>query len=135
MADPDGKADFSVAQVRHRARRNWQLDFIDVAPGPAFAWLEGRDHGVARLMEMSRGVAPRRTIATADVTTAQTEPQMNPRRAQFQALFTPWSAGRSRFDTPQMLTVHDDPPEKQPVAAAASKSRLEPHHNTTSYGN
>ena len=105
MADPGltVKLTFSLAQVRHGPRRHRQLHFIDITPSPPFAWLEGRDHGVARVMEMSRGVTARRTIATADVTTAQAEPEMNPRRAQFQALFTPKSVRRNRIDTRQVV--------------------------------
>ena len=113
MADPGltAKLIFSLAQVRHGLRRHRQFHFIDVTPGPPFAWLEGCDHGVARVMEMSRGVAARRTIATADVTTAQAEPEMNPRRAQFQALFTPKSVRRNGINTGQVVTAHGRPPK------------------------
>jgi len=91
MADPGltAKLIFSLAQVRHGRGGTGNSTSSSVTPGPPFAWLEGCDHGVARVMEMSRGVAARRTIATTDVTTAQAKPEMNPRRAQFQALFTP----------------------------------------------
>src|SRR5437868_13073858 len=96
----------SLTQVRRGGRRDRQFHFIDVAPGPPFAWLEGCDHGVVRVMKMSRGMAARRAIATADVTTAQAEPKMNPRRAQFQALFTTRSASGDGVETGQVLTAH-----------------------------
>ena len=113
MADPGltVKLIFSLAQVRHGPRRHRQFDFINVTPGPPFTRLEGCDHGVARVMEMSRGVTARRTVATADVTTAQAEPEMNPRRAQFQALFTPKSVRRNRINIGQVMTAHGRPPQ------------------------
>jgi hypothetical protein len=85
MTDPASapERNLSIAQVRHRPRRHRQFLFIDVTPGPPFAMLEGCDHGMASVMEMSRGVAARRTIAAADVATAQAEPEMNPSHAEF----------------------------------------------------
>ena|SRR5436309_15167789 len=96
----------SLTQVRRGGRRDRQFHFVDVAPGPPFAWLEGCDHGVARVMEMSRGVSTRRTIATADVTAVQAESKMNPRRAQLQALFTARSASGNGVETSHVLTIH-----------------------------
>jgi hypothetical protein len=107
----NAKLIFSWAQVRHGLRRRRKFHFIDVTPGPPFAWLEGCDDGVARVMEMSRGVAARRTVATADVATAQAEPEMDPRRAQFQALFTPKSVRRNGIHTGQVVTAHGRSPK------------------------
>jgi len=61
---------------------------------------------MVRLMEMSRGVAARRAVTTADVTAGEAETEMNPRCAEFQALFTSLSPGGSRNETLQMLAAH-----------------------------
>jgi hypothetical protein len=60
---------------------------------------------------MARGVAARGAIATADVTAAQAEAQVDPAHAGFQALFTPRCAGGHRVEAPSMLTNHHAPPE------------------------
>jgi hypothetical protein len=76
-----------LAQEWHGLLRRRQFYFIDVTPSPPFARLERRDHRMARVMEMPRGVLTWRAIATADVTTIQAEPKMNPSHAEPQALF------------------------------------------------
>src|SRR6266446_3443757 len=93
------------AQVGQGRDRRRQFQFIDVTPSPSFSWLEGCDHGVARVMEMLRGVAAWRTIATADMTTAQAETKVNPRRAQLQTLFATGSASWNGLDVGHVLTA------------------------------
>jgi hypothetical protein len=95
-----------LAQVGYELLRHGQLSLIDVTPGPLLARLEGCHHGMARVVEMFRGMAAWRAVTTADVTAREAEPQMNPRCAQFQALFTPLSTGGSGNETLQMMTAH-----------------------------
>jgi hypothetical protein len=57
-------------------------------------------------MEMPRGVAAWRAIATADVTTAQAKPKMNPRSVHFQALFTSERASGNWIKLGQVVTTH-----------------------------
>jgi hypothetical protein len=106
----------SIAQIRHGPRRYWQFLFVDVTPGPPFSGLEGCDKGVARVMEMSRGVASRRAVAAANVATTQAESEMNPRRAELHALFTTKSASGNRGETAQVLTAHIGPLTKEDLA-------------------
>jgi hypothetical protein len=118
-----GAGGFSLAQVRHGPRRHRQFHFIDIAPGPAFAWLEGCHHRVARVVEMMCGVPARRTIATADVATTQAEPEMNPGRAQFQALFTTQCVSRNRIEIGQVLTAHIGTPRGECFAHSTAPRR------------
>src|SRR5262249_15692045 len=67
--------------------RHWHLRLIDVAPCPALIRFERCDHGVAHLVEVLRGVSVGRAVAAADMTAAQTEPQVHPPRAGLQAIF------------------------------------------------
>ena len=59
MADPrlEAKLFFSPAQKGQGPWWHRQFHFINVTPGPPFARLEGGDNGVARVMEMTRGMA------------------------------------------------------------------------------
>ena len=60
-------------------------------------------------VEMARGVSTRRTIATADMTTVQAEPEMNPRHAPLQALFATKCARGNGVESAQVLTTHVGP--------------------------
>ena len=84
-----------LAKVRHGLLRHVHLRLIDVAPGPALAGLEGRDHRVGRVVEMLRGVAARRAVAAADVAAGQAEAQMDPGRAQLSGTLHTPSPGRN----------------------------------------
>jgi len=74
--------------------RNIDLDLIDIAPTPPLPGLVGGDHGMARVMGVAGSVTARRTVATTDVAAGQTQPEMDPLRARFQALLAPRSARR-----------------------------------------
>jgi hypothetical protein len=63
---------------------------------------------MVRLVEVAGCVAAWRTVATADVTTTQTKPEMNPRRAEFQTLFTSGGVRRNWFDLSQMTATHNE---------------------------
>jgi hypothetical protein len=89
-----------------------QFHLIDVAPGPPLGGLERGNHGVALLVKVLRGVAARRAVATADVTTGQAGPQMDPGHSPSQALFTPLGAGGNRIEIDHVFTVHFGPPGK-----------------------
>jgi hypothetical protein len=58
-------------------------------------------------MEMSRGMAVRRAVTTADMATRQAQAQMDPRGADFQAFFAPESPGRTWFEIDHVFTRHD----------------------------
>jgi hypothetical protein len=59
------------------------------------------------------GVAARRAVATADVAAGKTEPQMNPGRPYFEALFAPERSWRDRINFEQMGTRHFRPPGEE----------------------
>ena len=84
-----------------------QLRLIDVAPGPPLAGLERRDHRVARVVEMLRGVAARRAVAAADVTAGQAEAEVDPGRTQSSGTLHTPSPGRNRVEIDHVLTTHD----------------------------
>jgi hypothetical protein len=78
---------------------------------PFVTRLEGRHHGMVRLVEVPRGVMAGRAVTTADVTASKAEPEMNPRRTQFQALFTALSSGGSGNEPLQVMTAHNGSPD------------------------
>src|SRR5271166_4965893 len=68
-------------------------DFVDVAPTPAFGRIIALDDRMAGRVEMARGVAMRRIVATADMTASPANPQMQPTRADFETLLAAMGAG------------------------------------------
>src|SRR3954447_3739273 len=71
-----------------------ERDLVQVAPAPLLARL-GRAHDrVVRLVEVRRGVAVRRVVATADLAAFAAQPQVHPRRADLEALLAPLDALR-----------------------------------------
>jgi hypothetical protein len=64
------------------------------------------------LVEVMRGVTVRRVVTTTDVPASEAEPQMNPRRAEFQALLAALSPGGSRNEPLQVMTAHNGPPKE-----------------------
>src|SRR5262249_382711 len=70
------------------------LSLVDVAPGPAFPWLDVTDDRVLGLVEVLGRVPVRRGIAASHVSARQTESQLNPCRADLQAVLT--ALGRRR---------------------------------------
>ena len=52
--------------------------FIDIAPAPILIWLKRLNNRMSGFMEMGRCMPILRTIATANMTTGQTDAQMNP---------------------------------------------------------
>jgi hypothetical protein len=75
-----------------------QHDFIDVAPAPIFARLEGSNDGVLRSVEMFCGVAIFRRIAAANVPARQAQAKMHPRVAHQEAFLAAFAAGRDFLD-------------------------------------
>jgi hypothetical protein len=65
--------------------RKIEFDFVDVAPAPVFAGLDGSHDRVFGRVEMFCGVFIFRGIATGDVATDHAHPQMNPSVAHFHA--------------------------------------------------
>ena len=55
---------------------------------------------MVRMVEMLCRVTFVRIVTTADVTARETEPKMNPLRAEFQALFTALWSGRESEQAP-----------------------------------
>ena len=99
-----------LAQVWLDSPGDFHLRFIDITPGPALPRLIRGYHRVSRVLEMARGVAARRTVATADVAAGQAEAQVDPAHARFQALLTPRGARGHRLDADLVLTDHHGPP-------------------------
>jgi hypothetical protein len=81
---------------------------IDRAPGPAFAWFKPGHHRVARQPEVLRGVLPGRAVAAADMAADRAQPRVDPLHAEPQALFTPASVRRDRFEIDRMFANHGD---------------------------
>ena len=106
------ESDSLRSQIGHKLFRHGQFDLIDEAPGPLVARLEGSHHGMVRLVEMPRGVTAGRAVTTSDVTASETKPEMNPRRTEFQALFTPLCPGGSGNEPLQVMTTHNGPHEE-----------------------
>jgi hypothetical protein len=67
---------------------------------------------VAHFVEMFGRVPARRAVTTADMTARQAEAQMNPGRSRLQALFAAQRLGRKRLNINDMVTSHDDLPQK-----------------------
>src|ERR1700691_5613531 len=74
-----------IAEVKHH--------LVNVTPSPAFGWVIAFDDRVPRLVEMFRGMAVRRIVATADMAAGPAQAQMQPRRPDFQTLLAAESAG------------------------------------------
>ena len=68
-----------------------QHDFVDVAPAPIFAGLEGSNDRVLRGVKMFCCVAIFRRITAADVAASQAHTQVNPSPAHLETFF---AAGR-----------------------------------------
>lgn len=71
-----------------------QHDFVDVAPAPILAVLEGSNDGVLRGVEMFCGMAIFRRIAAAYVAADQAQAKMHPRVAYQEAFLAAFAAGR-----------------------------------------
>jgi hypothetical protein len=79
-------------------------DFVDVAPDPFFSGLDRPHHGVAGVMKMFCGVFVLRRIAASDIPADHAHPQVNPRVAKFDALFTDVGIGSPELDLIEVLT-------------------------------
>ena len=64
---------------------------------------------MVRVMEMPRGMLARRAVAAADMAAGQAQAEVNPGRAQSQALFAPRRARRKWSQPNQMVTRHEIP--------------------------
>lgn len=62
--------------------------FVDVAPAPVFTWLERADDGVIGGVKVLGGVPVLRRIAATDMPARKALPQVNPRIAGLDAVFT-----------------------------------------------
>jgi hypothetical protein len=65
---------------------------------------------VGGVFEVFGGMAIGRAVATADMTTAEAETQMNPGGSDFQAFFAALSMSSHRLDSSHMWTGHESPP-------------------------
>jgi hypothetical protein len=81
--------------------------FIDIAPAPFFARLEGFDDRVFGRMKMFGGVFVWRRVAATDVAAGHANPQVQPGATDAQAIFTSLGAGRDFFDLIEMGTFHN----------------------------
>lgn len=89
-----------LTAVIYAAFQPGRLDvgLVDVAPPPVLARLERLHDGVADGMGMRAGVPEWGRVAAPDVPAGQAEPQVDPFRAQAQALLT--ALGGARRDRP-----------------------------------
>jgi hypothetical protein len=77
--------------------------FVDVAPDPVFAGLDGAHDGMGGLMKMFGGVLVLRRIAAADIAAQHAQAQVNPAISHLYALFADMRSGSFDFDLIQML--------------------------------
>lgn len=80
-----------------------QFHFVDVAPTPGFAGLEGFHDRVMGRVKMFRRMFVLRRVATADMTAFETQPEMHPAIAHLQALFAP--VGCAWSNVPYLIKV------------------------------
>src|SRR5437868_1439543 len=83
--------------------------FVDVAPAPVLTRFGRLHDGVAARVEVLRRVFVFGGVATTDVATGQTEPEMHPLVVGLQALFAALRVGRNRpdlFDVRTSLLTH-----------------------------
>jgi hypothetical protein len=74
-----------------------QFDFVDVAPAPIFAGLDGFHDRVIGCVEMFCGVFVLGGVATGNVATDHAEAEMNPSVAHFDAFGADVSVGFNAF--------------------------------------
>jgi hypothetical protein len=79
--------------------------FIDVAPEPILAGLNGLNNRMFRSMKMLGGVLVFGTVAAADVAALLAEPEMDPGVAHFEAFF---AAVNFRFNVANLIGVRTD---------------------------
>jgi hypothetical protein len=79
-----------------------QFQFVHVTPDPGLPRFIGTDEGVLRFFEMFGGVLVLRRVATAHVTTTETQAQVNPGVPGLNAVFTDVLVGFSDFDLVQV---------------------------------
>ena len=79
-----------IAEVEHY--------LVNVAPPPAFGRVIAFDDRMPRLVEMFGGMAVRQLVAAADMAAGPAQPQMQPRRPDFQALVAAEGARRYSAD-------------------------------------
>src|SRR5687768_10145553 len=84
----------SVSQVFYHSSngkagqaREVQHHLVDITPAPVLASLKGFHDGMSRIAEMLRRMFVFGGIAASDVSTRQTEPQMDPCITRLEALF------------------------------------------------
>jgi hypothetical protein len=84
---------------RTRAMRSLEIefDFVDVAPAPVFAGLDGFHDGVVGSVEMLCGVFVLGGIAAGDVAADHAEAKVNPGVAHFDALGADVGVGFDAF--------------------------------------
>jgi hypothetical protein len=81
------------------------IDFVDVAPLPILAWLEGLNEGMLALSSVLTGVFIFGTIAAAYVTAGQAKSKVHPLIAALKTLFTALrSSRRNSFYRSNMIT-------------------------------
>ena len=74
-------------------------------PAPVFSGFDGSHDGVVSVVEVFGGVLIFRRIAAADVTTAQTQAEVDPGIAHFQALLTSFCVRLHIMDLIEMGTL------------------------------
>jgi hypothetical protein len=97
----DGMGCFEPRQraAKRTAMRSlkFEFDFVDVAPAPVFAGLDGFHDGVAGGVEMFCGVFIFGGIAAGYIAANHAEAKVNPGVAQFDALFADVGFGLDAF--------------------------------------
>jgi hypothetical protein len=87
------------------------LDLVDIAPHPTLSRLDGTHQRVLRFVEVLGSVLVLGRVTTSHLTTTQAETQVNPRIAEFHAVFANVCGCRRDFDLVEVcaLLLHDSP--------------------------
>ena len=102
------------------AVRDWSSDgpftgvkrhLVDIAPAPVLPGLERFHDGMTRQPEMGGGVLVLRAVTTAHVPAGHAQPEVEPRVAEAQAVFTTVSAWLDHFDLAEMGATGHVPDE------------------------
>ena len=87
----------------------FNIDLVNIAPSPVFTGLDRLNQGMTSGTKMLGRVMPRRRVATSDVTTRETEPEMQPSTAGLETFLTSAGLRLDIFHLIEMGTfIHKD---------------------------
>src|SRR2546426_8454607 len=105
--DPQLAASLKAVMAPSVKNRSSKLkhELVDVTPAPVLPWLERLDNRVVGRVEMLGGVLILRLVTATDMSTGETEAQMQPGVTRFQAILAPIGARRDLTYLVEMATA------------------------------